>query len=62
MNNLFSENEPVVVIGESSIHDLFFKYNLILVIINKLKVISTPFRCVKLFSNRIALSTLVFPF
>ena len=34
MNNLFSEYELVVVIGESSIHNLFFRYNLILVIIN----------------------------
>ena len=42
MNNLFSEYEPVVFIGESSIHDLFFRNNSILVIINKLKVISTP--------------------
>ena len=42
MNNLFSEYEPVVVIGESRIHDLFFRHNSILVIINKLKVISTP--------------------
>ena len=54
MNNLFSEYEPVVVIGESSIHDLFFRHNSILVIINKLKVISTPFRCVKLFFIRTA--------
>ena len=46
MNNLFSKHEPVVVIGESSIHDLFFRHNSILVIVNKLKVISTPFRCV----------------
>ena len=49
MTNLFSEYKPVAVIGESSIHNLFFSYNLILFIINKLKVISTPFRCVKLF-------------
>ena len=49
MNNLFSKYEPVVVIGESSIHDLFFRHNSILVIINKLKVISTPLRSVKLF-------------
>ena len=54
MNNLLSEYEPAVVIGESSIHDLFFWYNSILVIINKLKVISTPFRNVKLFSIRTA--------
>ena len=46
MNNLFSEYEPVVVIRESSIHDLFFKHNSILVIISKLKVIATPFRSV----------------
>ena len=25
MNNLFSEYEPVVVIGESSIHNMFFQ-------------------------------------
>ena len=49
MNNSFSEYEPVVVIEESSIHDLFFRHNSILVIINKLEVISTPFRCAKLF-------------
>ena len=49
MNNLFSEYEPVVVIGESSIHDLFFRHNSILVIMNKPKVISTPFRSVVLF-------------
>ena len=54
MNNLFSEYEPVVVIGESSIHNLFYSYNSILVIINKLKVISTPFRYVKLFFIRTA--------
>ena len=54
MNNLFSEYESVVVIGESSIHDLFFRHNSILVIINKLKVISTPFRSVKLFFIRTA--------
>ena len=54
MNNLFSEYEPVVVIGESSIHDLFFRHNSILVIINKLKVISTLFRSIKLFSIRTA--------
>ena len=39
MNNLFSEYEPVVVIGESSIHNMVFRHNLILFIINKLKVI-----------------------
>ena len=49
MNNLFSEYEPAVVIGESSIHNMFFRHNSISVIINKLKVISTPFRSVKLF-------------
>ena len=54
MNNLFSEYESVVVIGESSIRDLFFRHNLILVIINKLKVISTPFHSVKLFFIRTA--------
>ena len=54
MNNLFSKDEPVVVIKESSIHNLFSSYNLILVIINKLKVILTPFRCVKLFFIRFA--------
>ena len=52
MNNLFSEYEPVVVIGESSIHNLFSSYNAILFTINKLEVISTPFRCVKLFFTR----------
>ena len=46
MNNLFSEYEPIVVIEESSIHSMFFRNNLISVIINKLNVISTPFlRC-----------------
>ena len=54
MNDLFSEYEPREVIGESSIHDLFFRHNSILVIINKLKVISTPFRGVKLFFIRTA--------
>ena len=54
MNNLFSEYEPTVVIGESSIHELFSRYNSILFMINKLKVISTPFGCVKLFSIRTA--------
>ena len=54
MNNLFSEYEPVVVIGESSIHNMFFRHNLIVVIINKLNVISTPFRSVKLFFIRTA--------
>ena len=54
MNNLFSEYEPVVVIGESSIHDLFFRHNSTLVLINKLKVISTPFRGLKLFFIRTA--------
>ena len=54
MNNLFSEYKPVVVIGESSIYNLFSGHNSILVIINKLKVISTPFRCVKLFFIRTA--------
>ena len=54
MHNLFCEYKPVVVIGKSSIHDLFFRYNSILVIINILKVISTPFRCVKLFFIRTA--------
>ena len=54
MNNLFSEYKPVVVIGESSIHNLFSRYNSILAIMNKLKVISTPFRSVKLFSIRTA--------
>ena len=52
MNNLFSKYELVVVIRESSIHDLFFRYNSILVTINKLIVISTSFRSVKLFSVR----------
>ena len=54
MNNLFSDYTPVVVIGESSIHDLFSSHNSILVIINKLKVISTPFHFVKLFFIRTA--------
>ena len=54
MNNLFSEYEPVAVIEESNIHNLFFRYSLILVIINKLKVISTPFCWVKLFFIRTA--------
>ena len=54
LNNLFSEYEPTVVIGESSIHELFSRYNSILFIINKLKVISTPFGRVKLFSIRTA--------
>ena len=49
MNNLFSEYKLTVIIGESSIHNLFSSYNSILVIINKLEVISTTFRCVKLF-------------
>ena len=49
MNNLFSKYELVVIIGESSIHNLFSSYNSILVIMNKLKVILTLFRCVKLF-------------
>ena len=56
MNNLFSEYESVVVIGESSIHNMFFGHNSILVIINKLEVISIPFRCVKLFFIRTASS------
>ena len=54
MNNLFSEYELVLVIGESSIHDLFFRYNSMLVIINKLKAISNPFRGVKLFPSKTA--------
>ena len=54
MNNLFSEYEQVVVIGENSSHNLFSSYNSILVTINKLKVISIPFRCVKLFFIRTA--------
>ena len=49
MNNLFSEYKPVVVLGESNTHDLFFRHNSILVIINKLKVMSTPFRGVSCF-------------
>ena len=53
MNN-FSEYEPTVVLGESSIHELFSRDNLILFITNKLKVISTLFGCVKLFSIRTA--------
>ena len=35
-------------------HELFSRYNSILFIINKLKVISTPFGCVKLSSVRTA--------
>ena len=54
MNDLFSDYEPIVVIEESSIHELFSRYISILVIINKLKMISTPFGCVKLFSIRTA--------
>ena len=54
MNNLFSGYETMVVIEERSIYDLFSRYNSILVIINKLKVISTPFHSVKLFSIRTA--------
>ena len=54
LNNLFFEYEPTVVIEESSIHELFSRYNSILFIINKLKVISTPFGCVKLFFIRTA--------
>ena len=54
MNNLFCEYELIVVIRESRIHNLCFSYNSILVVINKLKVISTPFGCVKLFSIRTA--------
>ena len=42
MNNLFSQYKLVVVIEESSVYNLFSSYNSILVIINKLKVISTP--------------------
>ena len=49
---VFGAREPAVVIAESSIHELFSRYNSILFIINKLKVISTPFSCVKLFSIR----------
>ena len=52
MNNLFSECKPIVVIEESSIHKLFSRYNSISVIINKLKVTTTSFGCVKLFSIR----------
>ena len=52
MNNLFSEYQPVVVKEKSSIHDLFLWYNLILVITDKLKVMSTSFRSVKLFCIR----------
>ena len=54
LNNLSSEYEPTVVIGESSIHELFSRYNSILFIINKLKVISSPFGCAQLFSIRTA--------
>ena len=54
LNSLLFECEPTVVIGESSINELFSWYNSILFIINKLKVISTPFGCVKLLSIRSA--------
>ena len=54
MNNLFSAYQRKVVIGESSIHDLFSSYHLIILVINKRKVILTHFRCVKLFSIRTA--------
>ena len=54
MNNLFSEYELVVFMAESSIHDLFSRYEPILVIINKPKIISGPFRCVELFAIRTA--------
>ena len=52
MDTLFSEYKPVVVIGKSStgIHDLFSSYMSILVISNKLKVISTPFVVLSCFS------------
>ena len=49
MDNLLSEYEPIVVIGESSILDLFSRNNSILVIINNQKVILTPFSCVSCF-------------
>ena len=52
MNNWFSEYKWTVVIRESSIHELFFRYSSILFIINE--VISTPFGCAKLFSIRTA--------
>ena len=42
MNNLFFEYKLVVVIGESSIHNLFSSYNSILVIIQGVpKVLGT---------------------
>ena len=46
MNNLFSKYVSIIVIRERSVYDLFSRYNAILVIINKLKVISTPLRSV----------------
>ena len=54
MNNLLSEYELVVVIGERIIHNSLSSYNSILVTINKPKVIPTPFRCVKLSLTRTA--------
>ena len=39
-----------MVIGESSIHDVFSIYKLCLVMINKLKIELSPFCCVKFFS------------
>ena len=54
MNNLFSEYKAIVVIGESSVHDMFSWNKSILVILKKLKVITIPFGCVKLFSIRTA--------
>ena len=51
INNLLLEYEPIVVIEESSIHDLFCRYESILVIINKLKMISCL--CVKFFSSQL---------
>ena len=53
IKNLLLEYEPIVVIGESSIHDLFCRYEPILVIINKLKMVSCPFRCVKFLSSEL---------
>ena len=47
MNNCFFEYKPIVVIGESSAHDLFSRYESILIIINKLKMISSLFCCAK---------------
>ena len=53
INNLLLEYEPIVVTGESSIHNLFCRYESILFIINKLKMVSCLFSCVKFFSSEL---------